>query len=24
MGGGWVDQAEELVGKSLAGDQESK
>ena len=23
-GGGWVDQAEELVGKSLAGDQESK
>jgi outer membrane protein, multidrug efflux system len=24
MGGGWVDQAEELVGKSLAGDQETK
>jgi outer membrane protein, multidrug efflux system len=24
MGGGWVDQAEELVGKSLAGDQENK
>jgi outer membrane protein, multidrug efflux system len=24
MGGGWVDQAEDLVGKSLAGDQESK
>ena len=24
MGGGWVDQAEELVGKSLAGDPESK
>jgi multidrug efflux system outer membrane protein len=24
MGGGWVEQAEELVGKSLAGDQESK
>ena len=24
MGGGWIDQAEELVGKSLAGDQESK
>ena len=24
IGGGWVDQAEELVGKSLAGDQESK
>jgi multidrug efflux system outer membrane protein len=24
MGGGWVDQAEELVGTSLAGDQESK
>src|ERR1700674_204990 len=24
MGGGWVDQAEELVGKSIAGDQESK
>jgi len=24
MGGGWVDQAEELVGKSLAGDQDSK
>jgi multidrug efflux system outer membrane protein len=24
MGGGWVDQAEELVGKRLAGDQESK
>jgi len=24
MGGGWIDQAEGLVGKSLAGDQESK
>jgi multidrug efflux system outer membrane protein len=24
MGGGWVDEAEELVGKSLAGDQESR
>jgi multidrug efflux system outer membrane protein len=24
MGGGWVDQAEELVGKTLAGDKESK